>query len=236
MIVQQKHSWAVSIEKAREIQIDLSKQINSKTGIDLKSIGTIGGADISFNLKENWIYATIVILNYSTLELLDVFSLKSHTRFPYVPGYLSFREIPALLEIVKKLDHLPDILLCDGQGVAHPRGFGLASHLGLLLDIPTIGCAKSVLIGDYRLPDIAKGSKSAMIHEGKKVGYALRTRKNIKPVFVSVGNNIRLEDAVKVVLHSSPRYRIPEPLRLAHKFVNVYRKAELPMKESELIN
>jgi deoxyribonuclease V len=230
MIVQQKHSWAVSIEEARELQIDLSKQINHNNRIDLKSIDTIGGADISYNLKENWIYATIVFLHYPTLELLDVFSLKFHTHFPYVPGYLSFREIPPLLEIVEKLDHLPDVLLCDGQGVAHPRGFGLASHLGLILDIPTIGCAKSVLIGDYRPPNSEKGSRSVLIYKGKKVGFALRTRTNIKPVFVSVGNNIRLEDAVKIVLHSSPKYRIPEPLRFAHKFVNAYRKADLNKK------
>jgi deoxyribonuclease V len=235
MIVAQKHSWAVTIEEAREIQVDLSRQINSHHIVDLINISVIGGADISFNQKDNLIYATIVFFKYRTLELLDVFSMKSVAHFPYVPGYLSFREIPPLLELVEKLDYLPDILLCDGQGIAHPRGLGLASHLGLILDIPTIGCAKSVLIGDYNPPQLEKGAQSALIYEGRRVGIALRPRSHVKPVYVSVGHKIRLEEAGKIVLHCTPKYRIPEPLRFAHKFVNAFRTTERN-KESYPLN
>ena len=226
MIVQNKHSWAVSVDKAREIQIKLSAQINSHHIVDLTNLDVIGGADISFNKKDNFLYATIVFLDYNTLKLRDVFSLKSVAPFPYVPGYLSFREIPPLLELIEKLDYLPDVLLCDGQGIAHPRGLGLASHLGIILNIPTIGCAKSVLVGENDPPQAEKGAQTALIYDGRKVGAALRTRSNVKPVYVSVGHKIRLEEAIEIVLHCTPKFRIPEPIRFAHKFVNASRTAE----------
>jgi len=144
--------------------------------------------------------------------------------FPYIPGFLSFREIPPLLDIFKKISIVPDILFCDGQGIAHPRGFGLASHLGILLDIPAIGCAKSVLVGKYVEPSVTKGSSSPLVYQEQQVGAAVRTRKGVKPVFVSVGHKLCLDDAVKIILQCSPKFRIPEPLRLAHRMVNEMRK------------
>jgi deoxyribonuclease V len=232
MNIQQKHAWDVTTQEAREIQNELSLQINTQAKVNYNEISVVGGADISFNRKDSLIYATIVFLDFSTLQLLDVFSLSTTANFPYVPGYLSFREIPPLLKLAEQLNDLPDVLLCDGQGIAHPRGLGLASHLGLILDIPTVGCAKSVLVGDYQLPAVEKGARSPLVFQGKQVGVALRTRYNVKPVYVSVGHKIRLEDAVKIVSHCSPRYRIPEPIRYAHRFVNAYRAIENERKIS----
>ena len=224
MEIYHKHSWKVSTEEAKRIQLQLKSKLTFHNKIDLSEIQTIAAADISFNRYDDQLYAVVVLLDFPDLNLKAVYSNRAKASFPYIPGFLSFREIPPLLEIFKDLSPMPDILICDGQGIAHPRGFGLASHLGILLDMPAIGCAKSVLVGKYLEPSAARGSTSPLMYQERQVGTALRTRSGIKPVIVSVGHKLGLEEAVKILLQCSPKYRIPEPLRLAHRKVNELRK------------
>lgn len=184
----------------------------------------VGGADISYNRGSEILYAAIVILRLKDLLFVETVGHRAQTSFPYIPGLLSFREVPVLLETFKKLRHKPDLLLCDGQGIAHPRRFGLASHLGLLLDRPTIGCAKSRLIGTAPEPSSRRGSATTLKDKGEAIGKVLRTRDRVRPVYVSIGHKIDLDTAVSVVLRCSPRYRIPEPTRQAHHEVNRIRE------------
>ncbi len=224
MKIRDLHSWQVSTREARAIQQELKAQIRQEDEIPLDRIKTVAAADVSFNRFGKTLFGGVVFMEFPGLRLLDVCTRISEATFPYIPGYLSFREAPVILDILRDFEIVPDVLLCDGQGVAHPRGLGLASHLGLFLDIPTIGCAKSVLVGKYEEPSAARGSVSYLWYEGKKVGAALRTRAGVKPVFVSCGHKISLDSAVEVVLKCSPRYRIPEPLRRAHLEVNNLRR------------
>jgi len=161
--------------------------------------------------------AAVVVLTFPGLELMETRTRMAACTFPYVPGYLSFREVPALVACLERVRSGFDVLMCDAQGLAHPRRMGLATHVGILLDSPVIGCAKSVLYGEFTEPGRRKGSVSHMRgRDGEIVGAAVRTRDGVKPVYVSVGNRIDLETSVDLVLSCSPRYRIPEPLRLAH--------------------
>ncbi len=154
---------------------------------------------------------------YSGLESIEDGMFVQRAKFPYIPGYLTFREGEAIVNAVKRLKTAPDIILVDGQGIAHPRGIGLASHLGILLGIPSIGCAKSRLVGEFREPGTEKGDWTYIFHEGRKVGAAVRTRANVRPVFVSPGHLVDIPSSVEVVLHCASRYRIPEPLRGADR-------------------
>ena len=224
MEIYHKHTWKVSPKEAKSIQLSLKRMLTFHTKIDFSQIRTIAAADISYNRFDDQLYAVVVFVNVPKLNLTDVYSTQAKASFPYIPGFLSFREIPPLLDIFKKISIAPDIIFCDGQGIAHPRGFGLASHLGIILDVPTIGCAKSVLVGKYVEPSLSKGSTSPLLYQEQEVGAAVRTRKGVKPVFVSVGHKLCLDDAVKIILQCSPKFRIPEPLRLAHRMVNEMRK------------
>lgn len=145
--------------------------------------------------------------------------------FPYIPGYLTFREGPALISAFKKIQNIPDVIIFDGQGIAHPRGLGIASHIGILLDKPSIGCAKSVLIGKYEEPGVTRGSFSPLIKDVRQIGVALRTRTGVSPVFVSVGNKMNIAGAVRLILDCAPRFRLPEPIRKAHLLSNEMRIA-----------
>ena len=158
--------------------------------------------------------------------MVEQAAVRCRARFPYVPGLLSFRESPAGLTAWGRLRTRPDCLICDGHGYAHPRRFGLACHFGLLVELPTIGCAKSLLVGEYREPGARRGSVAELVHQGEVIGVALRTRQAVSPVFVSVGHQISLLAAVRTVLACSPKYRIPEPIRQAHALVNRLREAE----------
>ena len=161
----------------------------------------------------------MVLFSWPALEVVDVAVAVRDVDFPYIPGLLSFREIPALLAAYARLSARPDLIFCDGQGIAHPRRFGLASHLGVILDTPTIGCAKSVLVGEFKEPGASKGSYTPMHSENDRVGYALRTRDNVRPIYVSPGHLVDAETAVELTLNATRGYRLPEPTRAAHTLV-----------------
>jgi deoxyribonuclease V len=224
MEIYHKHLWEVSTEEAKNIQSKLRTELNFQNQVDPAHVKTIAAADISFNRYDDRLYAAVVLLSFPDLKLLEENTHQARATFPYIPGFLSFREIPPLLNIFKELRTVPQVILCDGQGIAHPRGFGLASHLGVLLDVPTIGCAKSLLVGEYQKLSPNKGSMCPLIYKNQQVGLALRTRRGVKPVFISVGHKIRLKEATKIVLQCCTKYRIPEPLRLSHRKVNEIRK------------
>jgi deoxyribonuclease V len=183
---------------------------------DGRKIETVAGTDVGFPEK-NTVLASVAVLSFPGLEVLETAVSTQDCTFPYVPGLLTFREAPGLLSALESIRTVPDVLLCDGQGIAHQRRMGLAAHMGLLLDIPVLGCAKSVLCGTFDEPGKTRGSFSYMSDKGETVGAAVRTRDGVKPVYVSIGNRIDLATAVDTVLKCSPRYRIPRPLRLAHK-------------------
>jgi len=186
----------------------------------------VAGADISLTRNSTDAFAGIVVLNARTLEIADEYFIKGKIEFPYIPGLLSFREAPLLLKLFKKVSPAPQLVFFDGQGIAHPRRLGLASHMGLLLDCPTIGCAKSRLTGNYKEPGLKKGSRSRLQDDDNQtIGAVVRTRDNCKPVFISVGHQIDLGTAIRWTLKCTSRYRIPEPTRLAHIRVNEFRQS-----------
>ena len=186
-------------------------------------IRIVAGADISCTKGDDRVYAAVVLLDAATLEVIEEATYSGRTSIPYIPGLLSFREGPALLQAFGKLRNLPDVILFDGQGIAHPRGFGLASHMGLILDIPSVGCAKTRLVGAFREPGEKRGQQSPLVYKEKRIGAVVRTKDRVKPVFVSQGHRVSLERAVKIVLQCARRYRIPEPIRRAHILVNKLR-------------
>lgn len=200
---------------AREIQERLRSKVTDSW--DGRGIEIVVGTDVSYPSK-NRVLAAAVAVSYPRLKVIETVVEKGRCTFPYVPGLLSFREIPVLAGALEAMKTAPDVILCDGQGMAHPRAMGLACHLGLVMDRPTIGCAKSRLYGEFDPPAPKKGSRSPLRDKaGETVGVALRTRDNVSPVFVSVGHKIDLTKSIRVVLTCSPKYRIPEPLRMAHK-------------------
>lgn len=207
--------------------IELQKTLREKVRHTplAKQPRTVGGCDVSLNRFAKEGYAGFVTLSYPELELVDHAAVLEAIRFPYIPGLLSFREIPMLLGAWEKLRTKPDVLIADGAGIAHPRRMGIAAHLGLELGIPTIGCAKSVLFGTYDEPGREPGSISHM-HDPKSdeiIGAALRTRWNVKPVFVSAGHLITLPEAIALVFSCVRNHKLPEPTRLAHIILNEYR-------------
>jgi deoxyribonuclease V len=217
------HSWDISISEAVKIQTVLSKKIIIK-GKPSK-IEFIAGIDVAYVNELNTSFCAITIFNYQTLKPLDIFYSSDTINFKYIPGLLSFREGPVIIKTFKSLKIKPDLLMFDGHGIAHPRGFGLASHIGLFLGVPAIGCAKSHLYGSCQNPDEQKGSSGLIYDEhNNPVGLILRSRQNVKPIFVSPGHLIGIEESKEIVLNSLTKYKIPEPLRIADIEVNKYRK------------
>ena len=219
------HNWNLSYSQAREVQAELSGKVQF-TPLKKKP-ELVGGIDCAFSKDGERIFAVVVVLRPPQFELVETVSASRKVTFPYIPGLLSFREAPVCLAAVEKLQRQPDLFIIDGQGIAHPRRLGLAAHLGLFLDQPTIGCAKSRLTGAYEEPSPEKGAYSLLKDEkGKRktqsetIGAVVRTRTNVKPVFVSVGHKCLLYDAVRVVLDCAVKYRLPEPTRLAHQAVS----------------
>ncbi|MGB9177938.1 MAG: deoxyribonuclease V [Pyrinomonadaceae bacterium] len=221
---QKLHDWNLTPREAVELQKSLRERVRLEPL--RKRIETIAGADISFNKFEATVYAGIVVLSLPSLEIVEEVGVVSETRFPYVPGLLSFRETPSVLEAWAKLKSEPDAVMFDGQGIAHPRRVGIASHVGLLIERPTLGCAKSVLVGKYVEPQKERGSWTELVDKGEVVGAALRTKNNVQPIFVSPGHLISLADAIELTLQSDGGYRQPEPTRRAHHLVNALRRGE----------
>jgi deoxyribonuclease V len=224
--VETLHSWDLSTQEARDLQLELAARVDVTR--PLTSFATVAGADISYQLRGKWLYAAIVLLRAGTWEVVEQSEIVTEAKFPYVPGLLSFREAPAVIESFKKLTIAPDVLICDGQGIAHPRRLGLATHLGLWLNIPTVGCAKSWLFGEYQEPGTARGDHSPLTDGGETIGVALRTRARVKPLFVSAGHLCDLKSAVDVVLATATQYRQPITTRLAHHYVNELRQLSHP--------
>jgi len=223
--VRRLHRWDVDYRRAVAIQARLARQV--ECGPALERAETVAAADVSAGKRDETIVAVVVVMRLADFEVLEVWSAAMRATWPYVPGCLSFREAPALLEAFGKVRTAPDLVICDGQGRAHPRRLGLASHVGLALGVPTIGCAKSRLVGEVdREPGRCRGGRAALMDGGERIGTVLRTRTGVKPVFVSVGHRIDLASAVRWVLAAAPRYRLPEPIRAAHNLVTRY-KAEL---------
>jgi len=222
------HNWNVTPKEAIEIQKKLCDQV--KIEPLTKKIQLIAGCDISMNLYSTTFYGGFVVLSYPELELIDHAFVKETVTFPYIPGLLSFREIPSLLKAWEKLETKPDVIANDGIGIAHPRRIGIASHLGVLLDIPTIGCAKSVLTGVYEEPAQEPGSFSYLRdrhHPEEILGAALRTKKHVKPMFISPGHLITVDESVALIQTCVKKHRLPEPTRCAHNIMNDYRKKDL---------
>ncbi|MEW6544697.1 MAG: deoxyribonuclease V [Nitrospirota bacterium] len=208
------HSWEVTPREAVKIQERLRIRVIPKGAV--KTPKLVAGADCAFDKAADRIYVALVVLSFPGLEPVETVTLSDRLRFPYVPGLLSFREAPALLKAFVKLEHEPDVIFVDGQGLAHPRAAGIACHLGVLLDRPTIGCAKSLLFGTYDEPGASRGSSSSLYDgQGRVIGSVLRTRDRVRPVFVSIGHRINLARAVEIALACGKGYRIPEPTRLA---------------------
>ncbi len=216
------HRWDVSPEEAVEIQNRLRAQLD--LGSEPQRIETIAGIDVSYDKGSDWLFAAAVVLRVRDLHVLDSAYATATVPFPYIPGLLSFRECPAVLQAWEKLGVQPDCLICDGQGIAHPRRLGIASHLGLWLDMPSIGCAKSLLVGEYREPGLKRGSTEPLYHGKEQVGVILRTKDGVQPVFVSQGHKITLPKAIEIVLACCTKYRLPEPTRRAHLLVNEIRR------------
>jgi len=222
------HSWQLSPSEARRLQLDLAPRVILKGG--RRSPRLIAGADVAYLSALRRLVATVVLLRRprkttdQEWELVEQVVQEGPATFPYVPGLLSFREAPVVLDCFARLRRTPDLVLVDGQGIAHPRGFGLASHLGLWLDIPTVGCAKSRLVGEYEEPERAKGSWTKLRYQGKVVGAVVRTRDGVKPLFVSPGHRVGVSQAVRMALLCTGRYRLPEPNRQAHRLAEAAKR------------
>jgi deoxyribonuclease V len=211
--------WPDDISEAKRIQDVLRKRVKI---IPLKKTPEIiAGVDAAF--AGDKIVAVATLYEYPELKHLHDASSIEKIRFPYIPGMLSFREGHAIVNAVKRLNIKPDVILFDGQGIAHPKGIGIASHIGVILDISTIGCAKSRLVGEFKEPDTTRGSMAYLYYKGMKVGAVLRTRSNVRPVFVSPGHMIDIDSSIEIVMKCVSKYRIPEPLRRADYLSKKYK-------------
>jgi len=217
------HPWKVNPQEAIRIQEELRKKICLQP--PQGGWQKIAAGDVSYSRADETIYAAFLLFSYPELILLQKASVRGRSSFPYIPGLLSFREAPHLLQAFSQLESQPDLLLMDGQGIAHPRSMGIAAHIGILLDLPTIGCAKSCLIGRHEEPAQRKGSATRLMVEGRLIGMVVRTREKVKPVFVSPGHRMNIQTSVKMILSLCRGYRIPESLRQAHIFANQLREA-----------
>ncbi|RMF28098.1 MAG: deoxyribonuclease V [Cyanobacteria bacterium J083] len=213
------HPWDLTTQAAKEIQTSLRWQV-IKTNNLPENIKYVAGADVGFKEKYKFTQAAIAVLSLPNLTLVDKATAILPTKFPYVPGFLSFREIPAIIAALEKITTFPQLILCDGQGLAHPRRFGLACHLGVLLDLPTIGVAKSLLIGKHAPVGEEKGDWQPLYDKGEIIGAALRSRSKVKPIYVSIGHRIDLTTAIKYTLLCTTKYRLPETTRWADKLAS----------------
>lgn len=213
-----RHEWDVSTTEAVQIQKELAEHVVFEPL--QRNPETVAGVDVSFQrtgYKQYDARCGIAVLSLPELEIVDSVQWEGEVTFPYVPGLLSFREIPAVMEALGRLRVRPDVLMTDGQGYAHPRRMGLACHLGVALEIPSLGVAKSRLIGTHGEPDTERGAHMPLYDGGEIIGVVLRTRTGVRPVYVSIGHRMLLDDAIHLALRCAPRYKIPEPTRAAHR-------------------
>jgi deoxyribonuclease V len=222
------HPWNVNSREAIRIQERLRAHISLINSA--RNVSSVAGADVSYSKRDEDGIAAVVVLSYPGLELLDKVFARGKVSFPYIPGLLSFREAPLLIEVFQKLQHIPDVALFDGQGIAHPRSFGLACHMGLFLDLPSIGCAKEKLVGDFGKVGLQRGSIIPLRRGVKTIGAVVRTKRGVKPVFVSPGHHIDLETSIQLVLGTCSGFRVPEPLRRAHLMVKNIQSREEEMR------
>lgn len=233
------HPWGVSPSEAIVIQKDLHSRLILDEAP--QAIQTVAGIDVSFTRGQRRLFASIVVIDLTRpyresnrpFSIIETAVGSLEVDLPYIPGLLSFREIPVVLSAWKKLEHRPDCLVCDGQGLAHPRRMGLAAHLGLIVDRPSIGCGKTRLIGEYQAPGPNKGDRSSLVDREEIVGTVLRTRKRVKPIFISQGHRMTLEAAIKIILSCQVRHRLPEPIRMAHRLANEARRKNLSSDERD---
>ncbi len=221
MKVRSLHGWEVSYSEAVRIQESLRKKI--KPGPLPKKLRYVAGADVSYEKHGDTFFAGVVVWDLETGEIVEEADAWAKVKFPYIPGLLSFREAPALLKAFGEVASRVDAVIVDGQGVAHPRRFGLAAHTCLLVNKPGAGCAKTRLAGEHKEPGKKKGDRADLIHQGDRVGLVLRTREGVKPVFVSTGHRLGTDEAAELVLMCTGKYRLPEPVRKAHNYVNRLR-------------
>lgn len=216
------HKWSVSPREAIAIQKRLAAAINLDK--PARRLRYIAGVDAAFSTDGKFCLAGVVLWDMANGVVVEQQTAARRLSFPYIPGLLTFREAPAILAALRKLQQTPDCLMCDGQGIAHQRRCGIATHLGLIVHLPSIGCAKSRLIGDYAMPSPSRGSCSPLTRNQESIGMVLRTRDRVKPLFVSVGNHIDLETAVEITLACGRGFRLPEPTRLADQLVGRFKK------------
>lgn len=209
-----RHPWNLTPEQAIALQKDLRHEVMSDRPIDLNAVRLVAGVDVS--VRNGQSQAAIVVVTYPDFEPVETVLAQRPTPFPYIPGLLSFREGPVLEEAFERLQAEPDVFLFDGMGIAHPRRIGIASHMGLWLDRPTIGCGKTILCGRYKDLGEEKGSAAPLIDRGETIGVALRTRTARNPMFISPGHLSDIPSSAELVLRCSPKYRLPEPIRMAH--------------------
>ncbi|HOK52846.1 MAG TPA: deoxyribonuclease V [Armatimonadota bacterium] len=212
------NSWDITPVEAVRIQEELRQLVVLRD--DFQEIRTVAGVDVGLSKSQDMATGGVVVLSFPDLVVMECASASKPVTFPYIPGLLAFREIPAILAAFEKLTIEPDLLIVDGQGLAHPRRFGIACHLGLLIDRPSIGCGKTRLVGKYEEPGIEPGSSSVLVDDSERVGSVVRTKLRTKPVFVSPGHKINFETAERMVLECAKGYRLPEPVRLAHNLVS----------------
>jgi deoxyribonuclease V len=212
------HEWDLTYGEARELQQRLASRVRFTAVKNEPRV--VAGLDCAFSKDERTVFAVAVVIRLPDFKVIETTTAARNIDFPYIPGLLSFREAPACIEAIEKLKATPDVFIIDGQGFAHPRRFGIASHIGVLVNKPTIGCAKSRLIGDFDEPGRRKGNFIPLVDGKETIGAVLRTRTDVKPVFVSVGHKCTLRDAIDIVLKCTTRYRLPEPSRLAHQLVS----------------
>ncbi|MFN8376574.1 MAG: deoxyribonuclease V [Anaerolineae bacterium] len=226
MQIHQRHDWNLQPDDAIALQKAMASEVIYDRPLDLSSIKLVAGVDVSVKNDgtRDMSQAAVVVLTYPDLQPVETVLASLPTPFPYIPGLLTFREGPVLEEAFAKLKHEPDVFIFDGMGRAHPRRMGIATHMGLWLQKPTVGCGKTLFVGKYIEPPNERGSYTDLVHKGELIGVTLRTRDGVKPVFISPGHLIDLQSSITLVMNCTPKYRLPEPIRRAHNAAGQFMK------------
>lgn len=209
-----EHRWDLAPYEAQQIQKELQAQVSEIAAPE--TLRTVAGVQVAHSRFSDTLTVAVTVVDYSDMSVVEQAVAEYHTKFPYIPGLLSFRECPAILSAVEKLDRLPDLFLVDGPGRAHPHGLGVASHLGVLMDVPTIGCSRSSLVGSYVEPEVSAGSQTTLVWQGEIIGTVYRSKNRVAPLFISVGHRTTRAQANDVVVACCQGYRLPEPTRHAY--------------------